>query len=225
MLSPNFKLKRTAAASPSFLATAQLSCRVVLCHSYSYLVGEWMHSTVNKSDTVFRLILVLAGWCCIQYESVVWWWWRWWRHCWWITTSGFLCSDSCLCYKASKVFQCLLFQRIYWFDVKMGCWPVTYFSLSNSHRITVSLYESVQAFCIVWKWFVIPWFTVFTATVEILQLWQFLYKTLFKECSEISCNVKWNVYLAMEIPDCVSFISGQNSDDRVRSCEPNVFLA
>jgi len=29
----------------------------------------------------------------------------------------------------------------------------------------------------------------------------------------------------MEIPDCVSFISGQNSDDRVRSCEPNVFLA
>jgi len=27
-------------------------------------------------------------------------------------------------------------------------------------------------------------------------------------CSEISCNVKWNVYLAMEIPDCVSFISG-----------------
>ena len=44
-------------------------------------------------------------------------------------------------------------------------------------------------------------------------------------CSEISCNVKWNVYLAMEIPDCVSFISGQNSDDRVRSCEPNVFLA
>ena len=45
------------------------------------------------------------------------------------------------------------------------------------------------------------------------------------QCSEISCNVKWNVYLAMEIPDCVSFISGQNSDDRVRSCEPNVFLA
>ena len=44
-------------------------------------------------------------------------------------------------------------------------------------------------------------------------------------CSEISCNVKWNVYLAMQIPDCVSFISGQNSDDRVRSCEPNVFLA
>ena len=44
-------------------------------------------------------------------------------------------------------------------------------------------------------------------------------------CSEISCNVKLNVYLAMEIPDCVSFISGQNSDDRVRSCEPNVFLA
>ena len=43
--------------------------------------------------------------------------------------------------------------------------------------------------------------------------------------SEISCNVKLNVYLAMEIPDCVSFISGQNSDDRVRSCEPNVFLA
>ena len=28
------------------------------------------------------------------------------------------------------------------------------------------------------------------------------------ECSEISCNVKWNVSLAMEIPDCVSFISG-----------------
>ena len=44
-------------------------------------------------------------------------------------------------------------------------------------------------------------------------------------CSEISCNVKWNVYLAMEIPDCVSFISGQNNDDRVWSCEPNVFLA
>ena len=47
----------------------------------------------------------------------------------------------------------------------------------------------------------------------------------FTLCSEISCNVKWNVYLAMEIPDCVSFISGQNSDDRVRSCEPNLFLA
>ena len=46
-----------------------------------------------------------------------------------------------------------------------------------------------------------------------------------RACSEISCNVKWNVYLAMGIPDCVSFISGQNSDDRVRSCEPNVFLA
>ena len=44
-------------------------------------------------------------------------------------------------------------------------------------------------------------------------------------CSEISCNVKWNVYLAMEIPDRVSFVSGQNSDDRARSCEPNVFLA
>ena len=28
------------------------------------------------------------------------------------------------------------------------------------------------------------------------------------ECSEISCNVKLNVYLAMEIPDCVSFVSG-----------------
>ena len=27
-------------------------------------------------------------------------------------------------------------------------------------------------------------------------------------CSEISCNVKLNVYLAMEIPDCVSFVSG-----------------
>ena len=27
-------------------------------------------------------------------------------------------------------------------------------------------------------------------------------------CSEISCNVKWNVYLAMKIPDCVSFVSG-----------------
>ena len=49
--------------------------------------------------------------------------------------------------------------------------------------------------------------------------------TTTTKCSEISCNVKWNVYLAMEIPDCVSFISGQNSDDRVRSCEPNVFLA
>ena len=39
------------------------------------------------------------------------------------------------------------------------------------------------------------------------------------DCSEISCNVKWNVYLAMEIPDCVSFISGQNSDEIVRSYE------
>jgi len=38
-------------------------------------------------------------------------------------------------------------------------------------------------------------------------------------CSEISCNVKWNVYLAMEIPDRVSFVSGQNSDEIVRSCE------
>ena len=28
------------------------------------------------------------------------------------------------------------------------------------------------------------------------------------KCSEISCNVKWNVYLAMKIPDCVSFVSG-----------------
>ena len=27
-------------------------------------------------------------------------------------------------------------------------------------------------------------------------------------CSEISCNVKLNVYLAMKIPDCVSFVSG-----------------
>jgi len=41
----------------------------------------------------------------------------------------------------------------------------------------------------------------------------------FDECSEISCNVKWNVYLAMEIPDRVSFVSGQNSDEIVRSCE------
>jgi len=40
-----------------------------------------------------------------------------------------------------------------------------------------------------------------------------------KVCSEISCNVKWNVYLAMEIPDRVSFVSGQNSDEIVRSCE------
>jgi len=38
-------------------------------------------------------------------------------------------------------------------------------------------------------------------------------------CSEISCNVKLNVYLAMEIPDRVSFVSGQNSDEIVRSCE------
>jgi len=38
-------------------------------------------------------------------------------------------------------------------------------------------------------------------------------------CSEISCNVKWNVYLAMEIPDRVSFVSGQNSDEIVRSYE------
>ena len=38
-------------------------------------------------------------------------------------------------------------------------------------------------------------------------------------CSEISCNVKWNVYLAMEIPDRVSFVSRQNSDEIVRSCE------
>ena len=43
-------------------------------------------------------------------------------------------------------------------------------------------------------------------------------KGLYK-CSEISCNVKWNVYLAMEIPDRVSFVSGQNSDEIVRSCE------
>jgi len=28
-------------------------------------------------------------------------------------------------------------------------------------------------------------------------------------CSEISCNVKKNVYLAMEIPDRVRFVSGQ----------------
>jgi len=55
-------------------------------------------------------------------------------------------------------------------------------------------------------------------------LYKFL-RTDSHQCSEISCNVKLNVYLAMEIPDCVSFISGQNSDDRVRSCEPNVFLA
>ena len=39
------------------------------------------------------------------------------------------------------------------------------------------------------------------------------------KCSEISCNVKLNVYLAMEIPDHVSFVSGQNSDEIVRSCE------
>ena len=41
----------------------------------------------------------------------------------------------------------------------------------------------------------------------------------FQRCSEISCNVKLNVYLAMEIPDRVSFVSGQNSDEIVRSCE------
>ena len=40
-----------------------------------------------------------------------------------------------------------------------------------------------------------------------------------QQCSEISCNVKLNVYLAMEIPDHVSFVSGQNSDEIVRSCE------
>ena len=40
-----------------------------------------------------------------------------------------------------------------------------------------------------------------------------------EHCSEISCNVKLNVYLAMEIPDHVSFVSGQNSDEIVRSCE------
>ena len=39
------------------------------------------------------------------------------------------------------------------------------------------------------------------------------------DCSEISCNVQQNVYLAMEIPDRVSFVSGQNSDEIVRSCE------
>jgi len=43
--------------------------------------------------------------------------------------------------------------------------------------------------------------------------------TVASYCSEISCNVKWNVYLAMEIPDRVSFVSGQNSDEIVRSCE------
>ena len=42
---------------------------------------------------------------------------------------------------------------------------------------------------------------------------------LYTICSEISCNVKWNVYLAMEIPDRVSFVSGQNSDEIVRSHE------
>ena len=33
-------------------------------------------------------------------------------------------------------------------------------------------------------------------------------KSLIINCSEISCNVKLNVYLAMKIPDCVSFVSG-----------------
>ena len=68
--------------------------------------------------------------------------------------------------------------------------------------------------------------------MQLLNNYDLLIKTCWQNyaiqltvCSEISCNVKLNVYLAMEIPDCVSFISGQNSDDRVRSCEPNVFLA
>jgi len=48
---------------------------------------------------------------------------------------------------------------------------------------------------------------------------QFYVQTANVSCSEISCNVKLNVYLAMEIPDRVSFVSGQNSDEIVRSCE------
>ena len=38
--------------------------------------------------------------------------------------------------------------------------------------------------------------------------YNYISEALTDGCSEISCNVKWNVYLAMEIPDCVSFISG-----------------
>ena len=66
---------------------------------------------------------------------------------------------------------------------------------------------------------------VFPFSVHMLSIMHDRVLQCLPGCSEISCNVKWNVYLAMEIPDCVSFISGQNSDDRVRSCEPNVFLA
>jgi len=51
------------------------------------------------------LMLVLAGWCCVQYESIFWWWW-WWCWCGFITTE-FLCSDGSLCSEAGKVLHCV----------------------------------------------------------------------------------------------------------------------
>jgi len=73
---------------------------------------------VDKTDTLFIhqhefvLMLVPAGWCWIWYESIDSYWRQWWRHCWWVVTSGFLCSDCCLCSKASKVY-CLLIQILH----------------------------------------------------------------------------------------------------------------
>lgn len=59
----------------------------------------------------YMLILFLAGWWCVQCECIVWWrswWWRWWC----VIASRFLCTDSCLHIKASKVFHCLKGQMV-----------------------------------------------------------------------------------------------------------------
>jgi len=73
------------------------------------------------------LMLVLAGWCCVQYESIFWWWW--WQWCWCgFTTAGFLCSDGCLCSEAGKVLHRVLVVQAYWFDFVKVVWM--YFALA-----------------------------------------------------------------------------------------------
>ena len=56
-----------------------------------------------------------AGWCCLPHESTL---------QWWIIATEFLCSDSRLCCKADKVFNCLHTEAITRLDVKF-LWRVT----------------------------------------------------------------------------------------------------
>ena len=51
--------------------------------------------------------------------------------------------------------------------------------------------------------------SVITPLLCIAEILVEVFRLVRRQCSEISCNVKWNVYLAMEIPDRVSFVSGQ----------------